>query len=356
MMLDHDMKILAIDLGKRRSVFCEYDAATAKASYGKMEMTRQAMHDLLVERSPTRLVIEIGSPAGWVYDLANGLGIEVQVANTNHEAWRWKHVKNKTDRRDALRLAQLSVMQQLPTVHMPTPEVRAWRSLIVYRRALVGRRTRIKNNIRSILDREGLSMPSGKSGWTKASLAKLREMASRDDGRLWRFELGVELDLLDVLNLKVAEVEKRLNKIAVRDERVQLLKQVPVVGDRLAEAIVAVIDDPHRFSRGRDVGCYIGLTPRQFQSGSMDRQGRISRAGNGMLRALLVQVAWLGVARFKVPWMVEVYERVRRGSEKRKKQAIVAVARRLLIRCWAMLRDEAPWREPSSGVMLKLAA
>ena len=355
-MLNHDMTILAIDLGKRSGVFCDYDAPTAQAAYGKVKMTRQAMHDLLSERSPDRLVIEIGPAAGWIHDLAASMGIEIQVANTNHEAWRWKHVKNKTDRRDALRLAQLSAMNQLPMVYMPDPVVRAWRSLIAYRRTLVKRRTQIKNNIRAILDREGLSMPAGKSGWTKQSLGALSEMASVDDGALWRFELGVELALLGPLQREIAEVEKRLNKIAGRNESVQRLKQAPAVGDRLAEAIVAIIDDPHRFARGRDVGCYVGMTPRIFQSGTMDHQGRISGAGNAMLRSLLVEVAWLGVKRFKVPWMVAVYERVRRGSEKRKKTAIVAVARRLLIRCWAMLRDETPWREPEAGVALRLVA
>jgi transposase len=355
-MLNHDMTILAIDLGKRAGVFCEYDAQTARAAYGKVKMTRQAMHDLLAERSPDRLVIEIGPSAGWIHDLAASMGVEIQVANTNHEAWRWKHVKNKTDRRDALRLAQLSAMNQLPEVYMPGPAVRAWRSLIAYRRTLVKRCTQIKNSIRAILDREGLSMPAGKSGWTKQSLGTLAEMASVDDGAIWRFELGTELALLGPLQREITNVEKRLNRIASRNESVRRLKQAPAVGDRLAEAIVAIIDDPHRFARGRDVGCYVGLTPRVFQSGAMDRQGRISGAGNAMLRSLLVEVSWLGVSRFKVPWMVAVYERVRRGSEKRKKTAIVAVARRLLIRCWAMLRDETPWREPETEVILRLVA
>ena len=163
-MSNHDMTILAIDLGKRSAVFCHYQASTARTAYGTVKMTRPAMHDLLLARSPHRLVIEIGPAAGWIHDLAAAMGLEIQVANTNHEAWRWKHVKHKTDRRDALRLAQLSAMNQLPTVYMPEPAVRAWRSLIAYRHTLVGRRTRIKNNIRAILDREGLAMEAGKSG------------------------------------------------------------------------------------------------------------------------------------------------------------------------------------------------
>jgi transposase len=352
----HDMTILAIDLGKTSGVWCLYQAISAEHRFGTVKMTRQAVHDLLEELQPKRLVIESGPAAGWVHDLAETLGLQVEVANANHEAWRWTHVKHKTDRRDALKLAQLSAVHQLPTVHMPSPAVRAWRSLIRYRRALVDRRTRIKNSIRAILHREAMDHPGSKRGWTKKALRELAALVSVDAEAVWCFELNVELRQLKQVEQDIIEVEKKLALIAQADERVKLLKTAPAVGDRLAETIVAVIDDPKRFKRGRDVGCYAGMTPRQFQSGAMDRQGRISGQGNGLLRSLLVEVSWLGVKRFKVPWMVGVYEQVRRGSEKRKKIAIVAVARRLLIRCWAMLRDGTPWREPEECVVSKLAA
>lgn len=122
------------------------------------------------------------------------------------------------------------------------------------------------------------------------------------------------------------------------------MQTIPGVGPRLAEALVAVIDDPGRFRNGKQVACYVGLTPRQYQSGSQDRQGGISGAGNHWLRSLLVEVSWLG--RHSNPWMREVYERVCGGKASRKKIAIVAVARRLLIRCWAMLRDHESWSPP----------
>jgi len=87
-------------------------------------------HDLFVLHEPDRVVIEIGSQAGWVCDLAEALEIEIQVANTNHDAWRWKNTKRKTDRDDALKLARLSAMNQLPLVTLPDSRVRQWRSLI----------------------------------------------------------------------------------------------------------------------------------------------------------------------------------------------------------------------------------
>ncbi len=127
----------------------------------------------------------------------------------------------------------------------------------------------------------------------------------------------------------------------------QLLRTIPGVGPRLAEIAVAIIDDPHRFRSGKHVASYVGLTPRQHQSGNTDRQGRVSRMGNNLLRALLVEIGWVGL-RYN-PWMREVYERVRRGSPVRKKQAIIAVARRLIVRCWAILRDGTAWKVPSAA-------
>ena len=80
------MNILAIDLGKSKSVFCEYDSESAEHKFGKLKTTPQQMHDLIVEQSPDRVVIEICSSAGWVYDIIKALGVEVEVANPNHQA------------------------------------------------------------------------------------------------------------------------------------------------------------------------------------------------------------------------------------------------------------------------------
>ena len=115
------------------------------------------------------------------------------------------------------------------------------------------------------------------------------------------------------------------------------------IGPRLAEAVVAFLDEPNRFKNGKQVGSYVGLTPRQYQSGEMNHQGKISGQDNKLLRALLVEVSWLGLRHN--PWMLKTYERILRGSASRKKIAITAVARKLLVRCWAMMRDEQDWRD-----------
>ena len=100
--------ILAIDLGKFKSVACCYDPATGDHAFQTIATTPPAVHDLLIETTPHLLVIEACGVCGWIADLAESLGIAVRVANVLGEAWKWKRVKRKTDRDDALKLAKLA--------------------------------------------------------------------------------------------------------------------------------------------------------------------------------------------------------------------------------------------------------
>ncbi len=352
------MKILAIDLGKFKSVSCLYGVEGDTQQFETIPTQPSAFHDLFVLHEPDRVVIEIGSQAGWVCDLAEALEIEIQVANTNHEAWRWKNTKRKTDRDDALKLARLSAMNQLPLVTLPESGVRQWRSLIGYRHTLVARRTAIKNSIRAILDRQGMGWPSGKSGWTNKALSRLqrhaRPIANVDADTLWRGQLHVELQALQDQEELIQQIERKLDTFGAVNKRVQLLRTIPGVGPRLAEVVVAVIDDPKRFKNGKQVGAYAGLVPKQYESGTMQRQGRITGQGNKLLRALLVEVSWL-MRRYNGHFR-GVFDHVCRGSKTRRKIAVVAVARRLLICCWAMLRDGTRWRDPLTHQVAGLSA
>ncbi|HTV48289.1 MAG TPA: IS110 family transposase [Phycisphaerae bacterium] len=340
------MKILALDLGKNKSVYVDYLTGSQRQTFGKIGTNAHDVEQLLRRCSPDRLVIEAGPASGWVCDIAWRLNIPIQVANGNDERWRWKTVKAKTDRSDALKLAQLSEMNCLPTVHVPAAPVRQWRALIEYRHSLVRRQTAIKNSLRSIYERQGLHLGSVHGAWTKQGLARLKQDVSGASGeQIWLFQVGCELEQLERVQEQIHQVEGQLAKLGQTLEAVKRLQQAPCVGPRLSEAVVAVLDNPQRFKNGRQVGCYVGLTPRRWQSGQSDRQGHISKAGHRLLRGLLVEIAWLGV--WKNTWMREVYEQVRRGSPKRKKIAIVAVARRLLVKLWAMLRDGTPWKNPT---------
>ena len=346
------MKILAIDLGKVKSVACDYASETGEHAFETVRTVPAMLEDLFRRRRPERVVIEVGPAAGWIADLAARMKLELQIANPSHQGWRWRRVKNKTDRIDAVKLAQLSSVNQLPLVELPSKEVREWRSLIHYRQSLVARRTMIKNTIHAILDRQAIRMPSGKPGWTNAGRRRLEILAGAgadptqfwtqlDPTEWWRGQLAEELRQLREVECSIGSVEKQLDAYAATKPHVKRLRSTPGVGPRLSETVVAIIGDPHRFKNGRQVAAYAGLVPRVFQSGKMDRQGGITSAGNRYLRSILVEVSWLGLR--TNPWMKQVFDRVCRGCPSRRKIAIVAVARRLLIWCWAMMRDDEDW-------------
>jgi transposase len=321
----------------------EYDSETHVDRYEKVATSAQEIHDLVVECTPDRVVFEVCSCAGWVYDLICALGIEVQVAYPSHEGWRWRNVRRKNDRLDAKKLARYSANEELPLVHMPSPQVRQWRAFIRYRKNLANRRTAIKNNIHALVERAGLTWPGRSSEWTRQLLSDLEQLSLETKyGEFWCSELSLELQAYAALTELIKHAEAKLGEYAKSNECVRRLQSIPGIGPRASEAIVAVLDDPHRFRSGKQVGSYIGLTPLERQSGSMNHQGRISRQGNRLLRSLLVEASWVGIR--VNPWLRGVYQRALRGSPSRKKIAIVAVARRLLIRCWTLMKNGQRWR------------
>jgi transposase len=344
------MRILALDLGKYKTVACEYEAESGRHHFVTVLTTPKALHDLMVDREPQRVVIEICSLAGWVSDLVRSLDIELQVANTADERWRWRNVKQKNDRNDALKAAQLSAVNQLCSVHIPEQTMRQWRALIAYRAKLVQRRTKIKNHIRDLLLREGQLLPRGRSAWTEAGMAALAEMskplAEVGGDELWRGELGVELVQLKELQQQILMVHAKLDELAAVDTRVALLRTIPGVGPRLSEAIVTMFDDVTRFRTAAQVGSYIGMVPKSFDSGETTRSGRITRQGNRLVRSLLVEIAWTALRHN--PWARQTFQRISGGKKSRRKIAVVAVGRKLLIRCWGMLRHQTPWHWQTS--------
>lgn len=345
------MRILAIDLAKAKSLFCWYASDAPEPLIKTVFSTPAAFEQALTERAVDRVVIEVCDMAGWISDLCGRLSIPIQVANANGEAWRWKKVKTKTDRADALKLARMSLLDELELVSVPDRPTRQWRGLILYRHRLLERRTRVKNVIHALMVSEGKAMKRGKETWSPESLAKLRALAMPveqcSDDQLWNGHLQLELEQLDELNEKIEQLDRKLDALGREDERVVRLQTIKGVGPRVAELTVAIIDDPHRFKNARQISAYAGLTPRRYQSGEMDRSGRISKAGCGKLRKLLLQSAWV---------MVEhnahgrgIFARISKGQKTRRKQAAVALARRILVWSWAMLRDGTDWKEPSGG-------
>jgi transposase len=338
--------ILAIDLGKYKSVACAYDRSTTNARFTTLDTTRQDIDKLLQRERPDVVVIEACTLAGWIHDLCVALGLVCKVANTASEAWKFKHTKRKTDKDDALRLAQLEALEQLPTVTMPPQRTRQWRALIVGRQTLLGRRVAVQNQIRAYLLGQGLPAPRGSRAWSQLGLQGIeqyaRPLAECAPEDLWRGLLALALTEYRQLLALLEETEVKLNALGEQNEAVQILESIPGVGTRTAETVAAYLGDPHRFQNAKQVSAYGGLVPRQFQSGEQDRRGRITRRGPSLLRKLLVQCAW-GLLRNNA-WGRAVYQRLTHGGKTHKKQAIVALARKLLVRCWAMLRDKSKWR------------
>jgi transposase len=343
------MKILALDLGKFKSVSCCFDTELQTTEFWTLSTDRPYLTTVLQEHQPALVVIEACSIAAWVHDLCGELGFRILVCNPNQEAWRWKNVKRKTDRDDALKLAKLAALGQLTPVHIPARATREHRWLVKYRKTIVGRMNRVQNILRALFQQHGLALPVGARCWTCASLeaiaAHSKPLADCGPEELWRGQLAQELAAYHQLRGELGELERKLTMLAEQDERIALLETIPGVGRVTAEIIATHLDRPERFTSGRQVSSYAGLVPRQYQSGLMDRQGGITRRGSRLLRSALVECAW-AMLRYNA-WAREHYLRLVRGQKNRKKKAIIAVARKLLVRCWAMLRDRQPWSAPT---------
>ncbi len=338
------MNILALDLGKFNSVCCFFNSKTRKTKFLTTPTTRDQIVSIFKDCKADLVVMESCGPSGWINDLAKSCGLATLVCSTNEEAWRWANVKRKTDKDDALKLARMSAMGELKPVHMPSPEHREFRSLVKYRKTLDGRINKAKNTIRAWFVNQGITIDAGDKAWHtgRDHINSFRKpLAECGHDELWKGELDIELSILDSLTNQISSVVKKLETIGKTDSRIMRLMTIPGVGPRTAEILVACIDDPHRFENGRQVSAYFGLVPRQYQSGETDRNGRITKRGNPLARTILVECAWASL-RYN-PWARGVYERICGKQKTRKKKAGIALARKIAVIAWAMLRDEKDW-------------
>ena len=350
------MKILAIDLGKFNSMCCFYETKTQKYRFQTVATTREYLTTVFKNHEIDLVVMEACGPSGWICDLCQELGLKTFVCSTNDAAWQWKNVKRKTDKDDALKLARLAMMRQLTRVHVPKHEVRQHRSLIKYRKKLVGRINGIKNTIRGLFVCQGIEIAKGQAAWYSGRdriNSYRKPLAECSMKELWRGQLDLELTQLDALSQQIADAEKRLEVIAEDHEDIQRLQTIPGVGPRTAEVIVTALDDVHRFKNARQVSSYIGLVPRQYQSGETDRNGRITKRGSRILRTILLECAWVSVRHNN--WSRETYERIHGGQKTRKKKAAIALARKIAVVAWAMLKNKTDWDPEKAGLLIPTA-
>jgi transposase len=249
--------------------------------------------------------------------------------------------KQKNDRRDAEKLAKLLYVDQVPAVHVPSADVRAWRELITFRRRRVECRTRAKNGMRCLLRSLGITGPPRMGLWTRKGLAWLGQLTFENP--MHALKRDALLEDLENLSRQIRRVEKELARYAEQSVAVQILRSIPGVGIRTAEAVAAFIDDPHRFSHSKQIGAYFGLVPSQDQSGSRNRLGHITREGSSTVRHVLTEAVWQAVRRS--PTVRAYLERVQRGETARRKIAVVATAHYLVRVMWSMLKTGSLWKE-----------
>jgi transposase len=279
-----------------------------------------------------RVGLEACSLTAWLHQALTEAGIVAICIEARQAKAAMGAMPNKTDRNDARGIAQIMRTGWYRAVHVKTPCCRTWRALLTARRMVVNKRRDVENGVRALLREAGLKVgtPSRKNFATRVG-----ELVA-DDPVL----AALAESLLSVIDVMTREVD-RLTKRVLDEVRIEptcrRLMTVQGVGPFTALAFRATIDRPDRFRRSRDVGAHLGLTPKRYQSGETDVQGRISRCGDELARTALYEAAHSLLIRSTKwsalrAWGMNVAKR--RGMAR----ARVAVARKLAVilhRIWA---------------------
>lgn len=238
--------------------------------------------------------------------------------------------KLKNDKVDSATLAHLSRCDLLPEAWMADEATQQRRQRARLRIALGQQRTRTKNLLHAVLHREGAKRPMS-DVFGKAGRAWLHQLALSEASRE---SVDCYLEIIDHLDRLIGERQKRLEAEAGHDARVRWLTTIPGIGPYLAAVIVAEIGDIHRFPTKKSLASYAGLVPWVRESAGKRSRGGITHQGSTVLRWAMVQAAH-GATRSS-PALAAWYERLRK--RKRPQIARVALARKLLVCVWALLR------------------
>lgn len=335
------MYYVGLDVHQKRSSLCILDGDGKLVKRLEVKGPWPRLFEAVERQVPRPFAVcyEASCGYGHLHDRLARVAERVVVAHPGQLRLIFR-AKRKCDRVDGEKLAKLLYLDAVPAVHVPGVDVRAWRGLVNYRRKLVGRRAAAKTQVRALL--RGLGVEGVPRGlWAAKGVAWLKGLALASAAD--RVRLDVMLDDLAELGERVARVEAELDRIAADHPGVALLRTIPGVGPRTAEAFVAHVDDVRRFARVDQVGCYFGLVPCQDASADRNRLGHITRDGPAGARWLLAEAAWQG--RRRSPTIAAFFERVMRGDADRKKVALVATAHYLVRVMAAMLRTGEAWRE-----------
>ena len=336
-----------LDLGDRSSWYCVLNEAGEVLLEQKVATTAKAMKAVFGGMPRSRIALETGMHSPWVSRLLSELGHEVIVAHARNVRLIGES-RRKDDRLDARTLARLARIdpQLLAPVKHRSAQAQLHRMVIRARAGLVRTRTALINTAR---------------GLTKSYGERLRGCNPRNlnpekaEGLSPELQAALEplLTEIESLSQRIREYNERIEQLAQESyPAVALLKQVKGVGTLIALTYLLTLEDPHRFRKSRDVGCYVGLQPGRRNSGQSEPQLHISKEGDPYLRTLLVQGAHHILGPFGADsdlrrWGLKLAER---GGKNGKKRAVIAVARKLAVllhRLWVSGEVYEPLRNSS---------
>jgi transposase len=324
---------IGLDVGDRTTHFCALRDRQVETR-GVAKTTREGLAESLAAFAGSRVVLEAGSQSPWMSRHLRSMGFDVHVADPRRVQLISKDPR-KTDRRDAEMLARIEsgMPEVMGFVHHRSEQAQADLALIRVRDQLVQSRTAQVQSARGLCKSFGVNLPSASTrGFTK----RVRELVPVD----LRPAIDYLLDHLEVLSASIKQLERRIQEVAEeRYPEIQVLRQVNGVGPITSAAFVLTLEDPNRFEDSRQVGSWLGLCPKVHSSGDSNPELRVSKAGDGYLRRLLVQCANYILGPFgKDSDLRRFGERlVARGGRAARKKAVIAVARKLgvlLHRIW----------------------
>jgi len=323
------------------------DTADGEIHLIQLDHRKDDVHDFYSKLTGQVIVgLEAGGYSSWFEAMLEELGHTVWMGHTT-EIRRRANWRQKNDRRDAELILEIMLKGDFPKIHRHSRESVEVLRMLRYRARLVKMRTMISNNLQAIAISSGLSDRSrmlSRAGQQRLKNARMTPAIKHQSEDL--------ISLLVPLNERIAVVERWLRQQASTDERVKLLMTHPGVGVLTALGVVHTLEPFNRFPRQRAVVAYVGLEPMERSSAERKRYIGISKAGSRLLRFLLGEAAHTAVR--IDPELKRFYERV--GKRRGKPKATVAVARKLLIRCWIMLRNNINYVEfRSRGVEARLA-
>ena len=319
---------IGLDLGDRNSWYCVVDEAGQIQLEQRVRTTAKALQEVFGTMPRSRIALEIGTHSPWISRMLSDLGHEVIVANSRKVRLIGESRK-KDDRLDAQTLARLARIDPklLYPVKHRSVQAQADLTLIRARAGLVRARTGLVNMARGL----------AKSYGERLRGCNVRNMnPEKAESLSPELQAALEplLNAIESLSERIVEYNERIENLAQQSyPQVALLKQIKGVGTLIALTFLLTLEDPHRFGKSRDVGCYLGLQPGRRNSGGSEPQLHISKEGDPYLRTLLVQGAQHILGPFGVDsdlrrWGLKLAER---GGRSGKKRAIVATARKLAV-------------------------